>query len=252
MTQLSNHLVFNTIAELIEALDNAPIIRGRDDSSQDYDNGSWVDTKTYEEAREKMLYGHVYEDIEKEVEKMKAVASAYKRRQHMSVAGFQVNVPLYLQGVPTSMITQSRVLNNKIVTLIYNAAVPHSVSSSSIMETTKELFRKIMSLESEGYRCNVWVTTVHNEGKWGTALRLKTDRETLNARKMMFPLVSSSFNRRIGFKIREVLYEDWIGFGYGSPCYDKESNHKFIVKNLGVTRYELWNHGGLVYEAKGD
>lgn len=248
---LKNQYVFYSISELVEALDNSKLLKDEDDyyrsTTSDADRSSdWSDTKTYDEAREKLLYGFEYDDLNKVVDDYRSHGSETKQRPQLSVAGHQVVVPMYLQGIPNSMITNKRVINNKIVTIVYDCSVPSHVDSDDIMETTKELFLKVMSLEEQGYRVNLWITEVNadDDGKWGFALRLKTDREVFNAKKMMFPLISSSFLRRITFKIKENLYKDWIGGGYGSARYDREIIDKFIRRNLGVSRYELWRYDG--------
>lgn len=248
---LKNQYVFHSISELIDALDNSELQKDdygdyRETASSEPRDSGWSDTTSYEQARERMLNGYTYEDIEMDIKDYRSKGTGKKNRSYQSVAGHQVIVPLYLQGIPNSMINKKPVINNKIVTIVYDCSTPHYVNSDDIMKTTKELIKNIVSLEEQGYRCNVWIIESNNNkgGKWGFALKLKTDREVLNIKKMMFPLVSSSFLRRIGFKIKENLFKDWIGNGYGSATYDKDIIDKFIRQNLGISKYELWRWDG--------
>lgn len=246
MKQLKNQYVFHSINELINELDNAKEIDYRNEVSDEERDSGWCDTTSYEEARMYMLEGRIYDDVMKDIEKYKTKGTATKSRNQLSVVGHQVVVPLYLQGVPNNMITKKRVIDNKIVTIIYECSTPWHVDSDEIMKTTTELFKNIMSLESQGYRVNLWIIEVNNDydGKFGFGLRLKTDRETFNIKKIMFPLISSSFIRRIGFRVKERLYKDWIGHGYGEASYDAELVDKFVKRNLGIHKYEPWNYKG--------
>jgi len=238
----SNNLIFNSIAELVEKLDNSTDL-GRDDSSDDRRSSSWCDTDSYEEARMYLTQGRLYDDLGADIERYRTKGTATKRTPEMSVQGHTVVVPLYLQGIPNNMITNKRKLNNKIITIIYSPQAPHYVDNDDLIKGATKLFKNIVSLESEGYRVNLYVVEV-NDSRFGYALKLKTDRETLNIKKMCFPLVSSSFLRRIGFRIKERLYKDWIGGGYGCGVFDYNDYDNFIKKNLKIRNYEIWNYKG--------
>ena len=238
----SNYLIFNSIHELVEDLDNSKDL-DRDDSSDDRRSSDWCDTDSYEEAKMYLTQGRLYDDLGADIEKYRTKGTATKRSAEMSVQGHTVVVPLYLQGIPNNMITNKKKINNKIITIIYSPQAPHYVSNDELIKGATKLFKNIVSLESEGYRVNLYVVECNND-KFGYALKLKTDRETLNIKKMCFPLVSSSFLRRIGFRIKERLYKDWIGCGYGSGIFDYNEYDRFIKKYLKVRNYEIWNYQG--------
>ena len=73
---------------------------------------------------------------------------------------------------------------------------------------------------------------------------MKTDREVLNIKKLCFPLVSSSFLRRIDFRIKERLFKDWIGGGYGHAIFNEDGVKKLISNTLILQHYECWNYKG--------
>ena len=238
----SNYLVFNSISELVEKLDNSTDL-GRSNSSDEERSGRWCDTSSYEEARMYLTQGRLYDDLGADIDKYRTKGTATKRSPEMSVVGHTVVVPLYLQGLPNNMITNKRKINNKIITIIYSPQAPHYVSNDDLIKGAVKLFKNIVSLESEGYRVNLYVVEC-NDDEFGYALKLKTDRETLNIKKMCFPLVSSSFLRRIGFRIKERLYKNWIGGGYGSGMFNYNEYDRFIKKYLKVRNYEIWNYRG--------
>ena len=241
----SNYLLFNSIAELMSDLDKAPEIEGRDDSSGDHRGSDWCDTSSYEEAHDNMIAGRVYDNLTTDLNKYKTNGCKEKNNSYLDVVGFAPVVPLALQNVPLCMVNKKKTINNKIVTIVYNAATPWNVESDEIMKTTTELMKNIIQLERDGYRVNLYVSEYNDDGSgFGYVLKLKTDRETLNIKKLCFPLVSSSFLRRIGFRIKERLYKDWIGCGYGCARFDEEGMKKLISKTIRINHYEVWNYEG--------
>lgn len=243
MDTLNNNLVFNSIHELIDRLDNSKDL-DRDNSSEDRDRGGdWCDTGTYDEARMCMLQGRIYDNLGADIEQYRTKGTATKRLNKLDVVGHTVVVPLYLQGIPNSMISNKRVINNKIVTIFYSPQAPHYVNQRDLIKGASNLFKNIISLEEQGYRVNLYIIECQNN-KYGYCIKLKTDRETLNIKKLCFPLVSSSMLRRIGFRIKERLYKDWIGCGYGSGMFEYKQYDDFIKKNLRIRNYEIWNYQG--------
>ena len=241
----SNYLLFNSIAELMSDLDKAPVISGRYDESEKETDGDWCDTASYEEAHDNMIVGKVYDNLSTDLNKYKTKGCKEKNNSYLDVVGFAPVVPLALQNVPLCMVNKKKTINNKIVTIVYNAATPYYVTSDEIMKTTTELMKNIIMLERDGYRVNLYVSEYNRDGSgFGYVLKLKTDRETLNIKKLCFPLVSSSFLRRIGFRIKERLYKDWVGGGYGCASFDEDGMKKLIGKTIRVNHYEVWNYEG--------
>jgi hypothetical protein len=50
--------------------------------------------------------------------------------------------------------------------------------------------------------------------------------------------------RRIGFRIKERLFKDWIGSGYGTGLFNLREYDDFIQRNLKIRNYEIWNYEG--------
>ena len=241
----SNYLLFNSIAELMNDLDNAPVISGREDESEKRSDSDWCDTSSYEEAHENMIAGKIYDNLSTDLNKYKTKGCKEKNNSYLDVVGFAPVVPLALQNVPLCMVNKKKTINNKIVSIVYNAATPYYVESDTIMETTTELMKNIIQLERDGYRVNLYVCEYNDNGSgFGYVLKLKNDRETLNIKKLCFPLVSSSFLRRIGFRIKERLYKDWVGGGYGCASFCEEGIKRLINNTVRLGHYECWNYEG--------
>lgn len=241
-----NQLIFNSIYELMEELDNSEHIDGRDTSSEDHPGGSdWCDTDDYEEARKYMIYGKEYPELLNKIEKYKTKGNALKRTNTTSMIGHNVIVPLYLQGIPQCMITNKKTINNKIVTIFYSVQAPYSVTKKQLINGATHLMKKIISLEKQGYRINLYIVEAQKE--FGYCIKLKSDREIFNIKKLCFPLISPSILRRIGFRIKENLYKDWIGWGYGSGLFEKNNYINFINNKLKLKNYEIWNYEGKKY-----
>ena len=241
----SNYLQFNSISELMTTLDNAPRIDDREEASDERRGSSWCDTASYQEAHDAMLFGKMYDNLSTDLKKYKTGGSKEKNNNYLDVVGYNVVVPLAIQNVPNCMINKKRTINNKIVTILYNCSVPAYVESEDIMKTTTELMKNIIQLEKDGYRVNLYVCQYNCNGSgFGYVLKLKTDREVLNIKKLCFPLVSSSFLRRIDFRIKERLFKDWIGGGYGCAQFDREGVERLVQKTLRIKHYECWNYEG--------
>ena len=241
--------IFNSMHEMSEILrdtiDRESVI-GSDHESKKSSGRDWCDTKSLDKAIDDLQYGREYEAFTEMLNSFKGAGHDTKRKITNGVVGHTVIVPLYLQGIPTSMITTRTVINNKIVNIFYNMSVPGYVDSEDIMDTTKDLMARVMELETQGYRVNLYLIRVNGtDHKHAFGLRLKSDRERFNAKKMAFPLVSSSMNRRIGFRVAEALYETSIGYGYGSGTMDYKTTARVITEMFRIKDFELWNYKGM-------
>lgn len=255
--KLKNEWYFESINDMIYTLKEAPVISGRDtDSNQSCDNGDWCDTKNYEEAEKCMLGGRIYDDIYKYTYKqLNKKQNNKKNKQNYGVQGYNVCVPLYLNGVPECMITSKKRINNKIYNIVYNCAASGYVSSETIMNTTKKVMKRVIDLEKRGIRVNLYVVQPWSEDKvYMVMLKIKSSNEKLNIKKICFPLCSSSFMRRIGFACAEKLFKEDITHScYGTPINqhiynmnDKEIKkmRKYIEKKIKTNKYELWDYEG--------
>lgn len=245
----SNFLYFNSIHELMEELDNSSPIGSREEKSDVRRGSDWCDTDNYQQAHDFMLTGRVYDNLSTDLNKYRTNGCKDKSKSYLSVVGYNVVVPLHLQGVPTCMINNKKTINNKIINIFYNTNVACDVDSEDIVKGTTELMRNIISLEQDGYRVNLYLISANGDDNgYSYIIKLKSDRETLNIKKLCFPLVSSSMLRRIEFRIKERLYKDWIGSGYGLARFDRTLIEKSIQQLTKIPHYEVWNYRGLQFK----
>ncbi len=250
MAQLKNYWKFDSINELITTLDNSPHVSGRSESSESSDGYKGVDTRSYQEAHDCMLYGKDYTGLNTNLNSYKATGIDDQSKMYLTPAGMMPVVPLAIVGVPCSMINiKATRVESKIVNIIYKCDAPWCVTDKEIAKTTTELMKNIIKLEKSGMRCNVYVLGC-NDNKVGYMVRIKRDGETLNIKKMGFPTISPSMLRRIQFRICERLYEyDITNSGYGSASFVKDEVENTIHKIIpSLKHYEVWNYEGKKYE----
>lgn len=234
---------FGSIHEFVDYITKTPpndSFRYESLSSSASDRG-WHGTRSFEEASD--LLKHGWPDMaEKLNTKLKAegkMEPAYVSKIVYDVQGFQPIVPLYLQGVPTSMASRKKiVMKQKVVTINKDISYSGSTSIDTIMEESIKAFRIIKRLESQGYRVNLnvclgtkrWPSSSDSTSEqYYVRIRVKSANEKLNVSKLAFPLVNPSMLRRILFRFIEVYPLVSKGFvsGYGYPANDKDIKREF-------------------------
>ena len=128
---------FNSIAEVVNYIDTVertPFYK-INHKSDDY-NYNFRGTHSMEEARELLLHG--WDDGAKQLKdkldaKVNVNNTGYKNKTIYDVAGFQCSVPRYLQGVPTNMINNKRVVQKKKVVNITKDFVYSGITSKETM-----------------------------------------------------------------------------------------------------------------------
>lgn len=113
------NISFNSIAEVVNYIDTVertPFYKSHH-KSDDY-NYNFRGTHSMEEARELLLHG--WDDGAKQLkDKLDAKVNVnnigYRNKTFYDVTGFQCSVPRYLQGIPTNMINNKRVMQKQKV-----------------------------------------------------------------------------------------------------------------------------------------
>ena len=201
----------------------------------------WYGTKSFEEASD--LLRHGWPDMSEKLNtKLKAegkMEPAYVSKIVYDVQGFQPIVPLYLQGVPTSMASRKKVvMKQKVITINKDVSYNGGTTTDTMMEESIKAFRIIKRLESQGYRVNLnvclgtkrWPSSNGNTSEqYYVRIRVKSANEKLNVSKLAFPLVNPSMLRRILFRFIEVYPSVSKSFvnGYGYPANDKDMKREF-------------------------
>lgn len=202
-------------------------------------NEKFTKTKDFNEAVE--LFKNGWSDMAtKLVQKLKIIESktepTMKPRSKLDVCGYQAVVPLYLQGVPNSMINKKMVpIKQKVITVNKSIDYNGGVSTEKIIEESIKAMRIIKKLEAQGYRCNLNLVLGAKAGygskekQFIMKIKIKSSTEKMNISKLAFPLVHPSMLRRLFFRFIEVypnVTKDFI-CGYGSPATSAELRNAF-------------------------
>lgn len=244
--------IFSNINDLYTYCKKTPRRRGANDSSEDVRDGSdWAGTKTLEEAYDKLIHGddELHDRMKKEAKSIKIekiLGNTYsKNKPFNDVVGFQADVPAYLMGLPQNMINVKPLRRSqKIINFCLNLSVSCSVSREQVERAGTIYANVIDILEKMGYRCNLYViNAVRHSGESDYCLvKVKTDREPFNLKKLCFIFGNAGYLRRVIFKWMEscnVTY-DMTHNGYGTPINNKKEVG-YILKRFLKTDFIVWD-----------
>lgn len=231
--------LFDNITELTNYI-SRPRKAGRDNSSESASE-IFSGTKSYEEAFDSLKYGdeNLFNKIKKEIDKIKIdkfLGNVANRQKYENrFYGCVPNVPAYLIKNPVNMINpEKNVISHKIVNIFLNIGVSSCNDAKDIIRNGTIYLSVIDLLEKAGYRCNLYAgVSTEDDEYFFMYVRVKTDREPLNIKKIAFPIASPSMLRRIYFKWAEVFdYDKNItGWGYGRPA-DSSDSKKYLKQSI--------------------
>lgn len=210
----SDFRCYDSIDQMVTHLETN---EGSRSKSHDTYNPKWYDSETYEEAvwrikrgddkLAKMLRGSDKLDIH-------MPSTGTRKRIVTRVTGFAPHVPNYLAGVPNNMIwVEEQKVAKKVLTVIYGCNTHGDETAETIAKVSARVVSCIMSLERKGYRINLYASNVADSGssRTGFITKLKDSGQHIDVLKMAFPLLSAAWNRRFGFRFREMC--GWGGMG---------------------------------------
>ena len=239
ITDKTEVVEYDNLHEFYEYLINTPFneaFRWAKHSSVD---GDYYFTKTRDFSEAVELFKNGWSDMAtKLVQKLKVIESktepTMKPKNVLGVAGYQVIVPLYLQGVPNNMITKKMTpVKQKVITLNKSIDYNGGVSADKIIEESIKAMQIVKKLEAQGYRCNLNIvlgtTSGYPSKQFIVKIKIKSANEKLNVSKLAFPLVHPSMLRRLFFRFVEVYPHVTKSFtyGYGSPATSSEMRNIF-------------------------
>ena len=201
---------FDSLKEFCDYVLNTPTNRAFGNTtsltSSRVDKTKWSGTETFDEAC-KLLTNGWSVGAQSLSEKMNIARMDAQQqviyKDVLSVCGYQAMVPLYLQGVPTNMMSKKIVpVKRKVITLNKVISVSASVSSQTMEEESIKCFQIIKKIESTGVRVNLNLTM--STGHVCVKIRLKSAGERLNVSKLAFPLVHPAMFRRMYFRFVET------------------------------------------------
>lgn len=216
----NSFMVYNSIDAMVRHLDT---ISGRSESNATYDP-EWYGSATYDEAKARILKGD--DELAKKLKGTERLdiqmpSTGIKKRIVTRVAGFAPHVPNFLAGVPNNMLwVEERKISKKVLTVVYGCNTRYEASVGQIAKVSARVVSAIMSLERKGYRVQLYASNVAESGssKCGFVVKLKDAGQHIDVLKLAFPLLSASWNRRFGFRYREMC--EWHGMGSSLNGYD--------------------------------
>ena len=241
---LTEVIEFNSLNEFYDYVTKTPIndVFKSKKLSSIAGNKSFTKTNSFEEAVD--LFKNGWSDMSNElVKKLKKfdveTKQTMKRKQSLSVCGYQAIVPLYLNGVPNNMVNNRLVpVKQKVITLNKSICYNASITIEQIIEESIKTLQIIKNLESQGYRCNLnilWaINEKYNAGRsFVIKIKVKSSNEKLNISKLAFPLVHPSMLRRLLFRFLEVYPNTTkaLTYGYGYPVIDSKLKNASFHKN---------------------
>lgn len=240
---------FSNISELYNYIDKTP--RRASANSESEDNGfGFTGTHSLKEAYDLLLGGD--EELFKKFKTLKKISVEKilgnvinRPKSKNDVVGYQANVPQYLLGIPTNMINQEpKRTSQKVLNIIINLTVSCGVDRQHIQKVGSLYTQVLDLLEKAGYRVNLYIMQAEesNNYYYYSLVRIKTDKEPLNIKKCIFPIMHPSMHRRIFFKWEEVCdtENEITDDGYGRPYTDTQGIKKVLDKVL-KSNFIIWN-----------
>lgn len=238
--------MFDSLAEFYDYICSTPFneaFRWAEHSSvkTGFDAYKWTQTMSFDDAVLLMKRG--WSDMaQKLVNKLNAIDKktqpVQKRRPTNSVAGYQPIVPLYLAGVPTSMVSSKMVpVKQKVINITKLFNYHGGISSDTIVNESIKVMQLVKKLEAQGYRVNVNVALGSEAGgrRLVMSVRVKNANERLQVSKLAFPLVHPSMLRRLMLRYIEVnpnTTRSFVG-GYGRPM-QKDEMQKLLPDSIVI------------------
>jgi len=255
---------FSNISELYNYIEKTPRRSGANNHSEENDF-DFTGTHSLEEAYDLLLSGdeNLFNKFKslKKISVEKILGNVINRpKQINDIVGYQANVPQYLLGIPTNMINQQpKRTSQKVLNIIINLTVSCSVDRKHI-EKVGNLYVQVLDLlEKAGYRVNLYIMQAEesNDYYYYSLVRIKTDKEPLNIKKCIFPIMHPSMHRRIFFKWEEVcdtaneITDDGYGRPYTVTSAIKSTLDKILKSNFIIWNFQRWNNGNEIdVEAK--
>lgn len=248
----TNYLnVFNNITEVADYVTTKQRKSGRGNSSEGTGDYYFYGTRNFDEAIDFLKYGDedLYNRVKEEKSKInidKILGNARKRQTYENkVYGCVPNVPAYLIGTPLNMInSEIHAPSQKIINIFLNTRVSGEVDKDDVIKIGTKYLSIIDILEKQGYRCNLYSGCANSS--WSgrhcyMLVRVKTDREPLNIKKICFTIANPSMQRRIKFRWMEVndFDHDFTG-GYGQ--HDDISYTTKILNEKLKDNFIVWNY----------
>lgn len=201
---------------------------------------SYSQTNSFEEAVE--LFKTGWQDMSEVLTQrlnveMGRMEKVMVSKNVVDVQGYQPIVPLYLNGIPTNMISRKmQPMKQKVITLNKSVSYNMGVNKEQIIEQSIKALAIVKKLENQNYRCNLNIILGTEEpGKsYIVKVKVKSANERLNINKISFPLVHPSMLRRLFLRFIEVYPNVPYSFreGYGKAMDSTDLRNAYLDEIL--------------------
>jgi len=165
--------------------------------------------------------------------------------------GYVPHVPNFLVGVPQSMVNfKSTPKKSKIVTIVYDGDVSSGVKTKEKAEYSSKIVAQIINLEKQGYRVRLYSMNSYNDKQinhditsYSMFVKVKSEDQPIDIKRIMFPLVHIGYQRQIGFHWYETLPKAVNFGGYGRPLvkeFKLEDINDYIKQIFGKQAYYIY------------
>ena len=162
--------------------------------------------------------------------------------------------PLVAAGVHDCMARYSMDTDPKRITIYFQVACPHYITSEQIFNRGVATINLVRLLEEKGYLVDlkVFELSKYVNEYMEITINLKNVDEFLNVSKCYYPMVGKEFLRRVLFRVQESapVVEDW-GRGYGRGTTKEEVREFYNLREkdlIIVSPHELEIEGNNVYD----
>lgn len=220
---------------------------------------AFTGTYSYEEAEHLLTYGWDCEylnAIKKGVENLKVTGYNNRRRTKVDVVGYTPCVPRAIQGLPDSMFNTHTIREKvKTITIVYDGSVSCNIKESDMTKAGIALLGVVNTLEARGIKVELdlcygtFVNSISRKKRKYqdeitlTRLTVKKFRDSLDLKKIVFPIANPSMFRRIYFRYLETMPTvENIDFrtGYGYPMHGLDSSRMKEIKKIILKENEYF------------
>lgn len=220
---MTNFDIFESLGDFSRALNTRPVNalfkRKKVLPSQDADGYNWYGTPNYQTADKLLLNGDKENAAKIQTAlntrlRLNGGGCAPQNTLYNSVQGFAPNMGRLLSGHPENMLNIRRTMrdSSKVVTVIYNCSADGSYTAEDKIGGGIKALEAVCRLEKAGYRCNLYVGTINDDGcnNYSVFVKVKDAGKMLDVTRLAYTFVNPSFHRRHMFAWRErtARYED--------------------------------------------
>lgn len=229
----------------IEEFDNAMEIVRTNRTREHRHNGnaltrrepSFIGVETYEEAEEMLESGWTkgLSELKDAVKKVSYAVDGKRISTKNEIVGFAPIVPLAIQGVPNCMInTYYKPIKSKVINIYYSIGCSCGVDHKDILKVGMVAMKYISKLESNGYRVRLTALQAYSNDSSADVmlLRLKSENQPMDLRRVMFPMMHPAMFRAIGFGWFERSPVSRERSGYGMPIGKSDGSREENIREL--------------------